>query len=28
VGNPLFGLSGHAKDSGRTDVLVRFIRQR
>ncbi len=28
VGNPLFGLSGHATDSGRTDVLLRFIRQR
>jgi hypothetical protein len=28
LGNPLFGLSGHATDSGRTDVLVRFIRQR
>jgi hypothetical protein len=27
VGNPLFGLSGHATDSGRTDVLLRFIRQ-
>jgi hypothetical protein len=28
VGNPLFGLSGHATDSGRTDVLLRFICQR
>ena len=26
IGNPLFGLSGHATDSGRTDVLLRFIR--
>jgi hypothetical protein len=27
VGNPLVGLSGHFTDSGRTDVLLRFIRQ-
>ncbi len=27
LGNPLFGLSGHATDSGRTNVLLRFIRQ-
>ncbi len=26
IGNPLLGLSGHATDSGRTDVLLRFIR--
>ena len=27
VGNPAFGLSGTATDSGRTDILLRFIRQ-
>lgn len=27
VGNPAVGLSGHATDSGRTDILLRLIRQ-
>ena len=27
VGNPGLGLSGHATDSGRTDILLRFIRE-
>jgi hypothetical protein len=27
VGDPASGLSGHATDSGRTDILLRFIRQ-